>query len=295
MKNKITPKNDGIVPASWVPFPRDILTSYKNGDLSRDEFFVYCYLRIQGNPYGICSTHLEAIRSDVFRKEGRKKTPSKNYINKILLSLKSKRFLFYYDRTGRSGSFDVYFSGFRLSNEKFTDIKHLFEEEYSNRKVYLLGGTNSEANTEVEEAIQRSDTLENIDITSGELVDENNQFRGYNNDNDTKNEIENTDISVSNKEESKGKIQLPYECKNPTDSYTPKNRYEEDFAHKVALEVGEKCMDWYLSLIRNGNFWALEKAVGELHEDIAKGNQIESKPRYLNGIITRMLKEKIGK
>ena len=95
-------KNNRI--ENWVIFPRKIREDLINGLISKAEFFVLCYLRSGYNPYGKTHTSLENINSDVFGNE-----VSKSYINKIMLSLKSKRYLHYDNRQGRRGSFEVRF------------------------------------------------------------------------------------------------------------------------------------------------------------------------------------------
>jgi len=281
---------------NWVVFPRSIASLYKNGEINRAEFFVYCYLRIQCNPYGICTTHMEAIRNDVFGKEGGKKSVSKNYVNKILLSLKSKRLLFYLDRTGRSGSFEVHFPDFIDPNKKITSIEHLFIKEASQLEVDTVGDKKSEDSTEVEAKNQKLVVPDNLDLAIKQGTNDSGEFRGYNNDTDNQKKIENTDLSVSYKVGSKDRerTDTDYVCKNPTDSFIP-TLYEEETAKSIAESVGEKCMDRYLGLIKKGYFWVLEKAYGEYSEDVGKGNKIDVPAAYINGIIIRILKERIGK
>ena len=60
----------------------------------------------------------------------------------------------------------------------------------------------------------------------------------------------------------------------------------------IAKDVGETCLDGYLKLVSAGSFWAIEKAYGELKEDMQKGKFIENKAPYLNAIIMRILRER---
>lgn len=282
--------------SNWIVFPRNIASLYKNGEINRAEFFVYCYLRIQCNPYGICTTHMEALRDDVFGKEGGKKSVSKNYVNKILLSLKSKRLLFYLYRTGRSGSFEVRFPDFIDPNKKITSIEHLFIKEASQQEIGAVGDKKSEDSIEVEVKSQKLEMPNNMDVAIKQGANDSGEFRGYNNNTDIEKKIENTDLSVSYKVVSKDteRTDTEYVCKNSTDSFVP-TLYEEETAKSIAEGVGEKCMDRYLGLIKKGYFWVLEKAYGEYSEDVGKGNKIDVPAAYINGIIIRILKERIGK
>lgn len=290
-KNKDT-KN--LMPSNWIPFPRKIASDYKNGILSRKEYLLYCHARLQCNPYGIASVHLQSLRDDVFGSEGSKSTVSVNYVNQLLLSLKKKRFIYYEARSGRIGSFEVRFGDFKSPDDKYISIDHYFKDPIEEEPTSTASADKTEVTIEVEEEKQSLEELDNEAVKSNDLVDAKRKYRGYNNDTEHYPEIKNTDISVSYKGGNKGRENSEYECRNPTDSYKP-HGHEEFVAHQIAREVGEKCMDRYLSLIRNGQFWILEKAIGELREDISSGKKIDDKPAYLNGIINRIQKEKIGK
>ncbi len=290
-KNKDT-KN--LMPTNWVPFPRKIASDYKNGILSRKEYLLYCHTRLQCNPYGIASVHLQSLRDDVFGSEGSKSSVSVNYVNQLLLSLKKKRYIYYEARSGRIGSFEIRFGDFKSPDEKYISIDHYFNDPIDGASVLKEGVDKSEVSIEVKEEKQRSDEPNNGAVKSNDLLDAKRKYRGYNNDTEQYPKKENTDISVSNKGVNKGGENSEYVCRNPTDSYMP-NSYEGHIAHNIAREIGDECMDRYLSLIRKNHFLVLEKAMGEMNEDIANGKHIEDKPKYLNGIICRMLREKIGK
>ncbi len=294
MANAKQIKNEENLLSDWIAFPRKISSMYKNGEINRPEYLVCLHLRLQANPYGISSTCLEAIRNDVFGKSTGHKGVTLNYVNKILLSLKRKRMLYYQDRAGRSGSFEIRFADFIDPNKNITDIKHLFESDYSKRSSTPLRVSVSEVTAELKEENQRFENPINEGVKTNEDVGAKGIITGYNNDTDIQNKIENTDISVSYKK-GDGEKPLPeYVCRNPTDSFAP-NGYEENTAKEIAGGIGEKCMDRYLALIRKGQFGVLEKAFGEFKEDLENGKNPSDKPAYLNSIITRMLKEKIGK
>lgn len=100
-------KNDKDKIFSYVIFPRYILEDYRNGLITKPEFIIYCYLRLSGNPYGKAYTSFENINNDMFSGK-----VSKNYINRVMLSLKNKEYLHYDSRKGRRGSFEVRFGDF---------------------------------------------------------------------------------------------------------------------------------------------------------------------------------------
>lgn len=110
----------------FVIFPRQVIRDYRDGKLSPTEFFMYCYIRLLGNPYGVSSISLENLRSDVLRGKG-----SNNYVNKILLSLKGKKYIHFSPRTGRRGSFTVQLGNWKLPNKTIKRIENLFNSEGS--------------------------------------------------------------------------------------------------------------------------------------------------------------------
>lgn len=98
---------------------------FLNREITKDEYLVYSDLRLSADPYGIAVTSLSSIRTDLLR--GSK---DNNYANKIMLALKKQRLLFYKNRTGSRGSFEVRFPHFALPNSgKITDIEKYFDNE----------------------------------------------------------------------------------------------------------------------------------------------------------------------
>lgn len=106
---------------SFVVFPRHILSDLRGGVITYAEFSVLCYLRLSCDPYGVSNTSLENINNDVF--QGRN---TKNYINKIMLSLKSKKFLYYKSRRGHRGSFEIHFGEIPLPNGQIRTLDKFF-------------------------------------------------------------------------------------------------------------------------------------------------------------------------
>src|SRR3989338_11270476 len=111
-------------PKPYTTTPRYIPEDLRSGKMTRGEWRVYQWLRINADPYGKVSTSLILIRDDVF--DG----ATENYINTILLSLKSKEYLYYQSRQGRRGSFDVHFGDWLLPDKK---IKYL--DKYFSKKT----------------------------------------------------------------------------------------------------------------------------------------------------------------
>lgn len=109
---------------NWVVFPRKIASNYRNGNLTLSEWMVYSWLRQNANPYGITTASLSGIAEDMFGNEKKK-----NNANKILLSLKNKRFIYYETRRGSRGSFDIHFGDFILPTGLIRTLDKYFQSE----------------------------------------------------------------------------------------------------------------------------------------------------------------------
>lgn len=107
--------------SSFVPFPRQILHDFLDNKLTLNEFFVYVYIRLSADPYGIATISLEDVLSDVLR--GR---VSHNYCNKILLALRRKRWVYYRGRAGRRGSFRVHLGDWILPDKNIKQLDSFF-------------------------------------------------------------------------------------------------------------------------------------------------------------------------
>lgn len=124
---------------NYVIFPRSILSDFRNGELTIPEFIVLCYLRLGYNPYGKVLTSLENIRSDMFSNK-----VGKSYINKIVLSLKSKKYLHFDNRTGRKGSFEVRFGDCITPEKKILTLDKYFSQKSEEAKAEPSSDNKSE-------------------------------------------------------------------------------------------------------------------------------------------------------
>lgn len=268
-------------PDSWVIFPRYLLSLQRAGVISPTEFSIYAYLRAGCNQYGIRITSVEDIMNDCFP---RNKKPTKNWINKILRSLLSKRLIDYNERKGVTGSFEITFEDFLLPN----GIYSRFNAESKNDMI--TGGSLDMGVGKDEDIVDVSiisPTLKHqttLDNTSNYGSRDRGEVPGTNTD--MNNDIDTNTVSVSYKK--MGKI--------PLEGFSPR-KYSESVALEIAKYVGDTHMDWYLSLINNGHFWALEKSFGELKE--AKTESVDNPGAYLNSIVQRLIiqrgRKEVGK
>ncbi len=256
---------------NFVTFPRKITGEYRNGSLTKDELFVYMWVRLNANPYGIAITSFSDIKNDLFK--GR---TSENYINKIFISLKKKRYIYYTRRSGRRGSFEVHFDEWILPTKKVRTLDKFFnledvrgldsiEEEHKEEESQNLGSGS-----------QRIDEIKSDINTLVSSLSSGKQVRASHND---KNNNKNNDINrkeiVSNKEEIL------------VSSFKPSS-YNEEQCLKIALELGEKNMNYLLGIKSKHGFSLISSAWSRFKED-SVGKQIGNKPAYFNGIVKNLV------
>lgn len=251
---------------NWINFNRDILDIYSARIITRAEYLTYLHLRLCCTPYAKCKTSLADIRTDVF---GNKATIS--YVNKILLSLKSKRLIWYADRKGSRGSFDVHFDNFILPEGKISNIQKNFDTSSVRAPIGCEATLRSEATTEVKNGNQMLESTKKALIkrySSGINYDD---LRGNNNDNDNENDNNIIDSNNSFKE-------------IDVSSYKP-NSYEEEKCRDMASTLGEKNMNFILSVLKKHGFNVAERA----YQITCDSENVLDKPRYFNRIVQQII------
>lgn len=261
---------------NFVIFPRKIKQDLQGGYITPNEFHVYCYIRISGNPYGMASIGLDDIANCI----SRGKKVSINYCNKILLSLKSKRYIYYQDRTGRRGSFEIHLGNWMLPNKKIKMLDNFFETN----KVRGDAKNKSELHTEEYQNsphTSQSFHIENIPIESDFSFKKiGNDVRGSYNDTDK----ENNKIIYRSKKSLKKENIIPLEEFESKDA----NEYR---CFEIAKEIGEKEMNYILSIYRLYGIGIIEEAYSILKDKIRKGG-IAKKGGYFNGTIKEIIRRR---
>lgn len=261
-------KQNQLQTNSWINFPRSVVSLYRNKEIIRNEYFTYMHLRITCNPYGICVTSISNIKADVF---GGQVTDS--YVNKILLSLKSKRLLWYKRRQGVRGSFEVHFGDFILPDKSIKSLNKYFEPQLVRSEDNISAPNKSEVTPQVSAFSQRLNERRSALIS-------NTQVRSRNTDNDNEKDNDITDKSGLKTLKPIGELL--------TGHFTPKN-WEEDRIWTIAQEIGEKDMRFLKSILKKHGVQIIEKAYGELKEGSNK--DIQNPKAYLNSIIQRLIRE----
>ena len=133
----------------FIPLPRSIASDFKNGRIARNELILYLWVIANANPYGISTVSISALRDDIFRNIG------ENYVNKLLLSLRSKRYIFFEVHRGRRGSFEVKFGDFLTPDHNTTDINKHFKDTDVRSEYIPITQNKSEENQNLEAKSQK--------------------------------------------------------------------------------------------------------------------------------------------
>lgn len=256
---------------NFVIFQRKLAADYRNRIITLDEFNVYVWLRLNANPYGISVTSLSSLSDDLFRAK-----KSENQMNKVLLSLKKKRFVYYQKRTGCRGSFEVRLGDFLLPTKKITSLDKLFEAEEGRGGNITEGSLKSELVQSFDTPSQNLSAIKNDIKALVSSFSVGSDGRGSNNDTDTnKNNDKNRSAVVSFKKED-----------IYTKSFKPTS-YEEQKCLEVALDLGEKKMNFILSVYHRYGFPVIEEALRTYNDRVT--HTIESKPAFFNSIVKEVL------
>jgi len=256
--------------------PRKIGRDLRSGDLTPDEWKVYMYIRQSGNPYGVAAISLEDIRNDLYKS---RKPPSISYFNRIVLSLKSKRYIYFKERRGRRGSFEVYLGDWVLPDKTIKTLAVFFGQDEVRGEGAGEVRTQSEVNQNLSTPSQRLAEQKESVLECFSFDQLNEPVRGLNNDNDTDKE--------NDKYVYRSKTPFKKERLTPVTTFMPNNS-DEQRCQDIADELGEKHMNPILAILRKRGLGVIDEAYGILREDI-KTKVIENKGAYFQGIVKQIV------
>ena len=104
--------------------PRRYASDCRNGKLTIPERNLLVWIRQIADMRGVAHCTMDGLANEAFNKK-----VDKSYINRLICSLRSKRYLWYQDRNGRRGSFEVHLPDWFLADGKIKKIDHFFEKE----------------------------------------------------------------------------------------------------------------------------------------------------------------------
>lgn len=269
---------------NWIIFQRDILSLYRKKTISRNEYFTYLHLRLNCTPYGIAVTSISDINNDVFSGK-----VSDNYVNKILLSLRSKKLVWYENRQGSRGSFEVNFGDFIMPNGSIRTLEKYFNPDAVTSEDITGGQSGSEVKPEVNPTSHKFEKQKDDLLSMFSLLSEPRQVRSYNTD--TYKKKENNTLNISNDILRVKPLLNKLNNRNLlTNGFYPQNSDEERI-WLIAQEVGEEDMKFLLSTLNKHGLSVIERAYKQ-YEELTVKEKIEKPAAYLNNIIQRLLHEK---
>ena len=119
--------DDGcLIEGGYVVMPRHIASDNRNGYISNPERNLLMWIRLIADMKGVAHCSMHGLADEAFNGK-----VSNSHINRILRSLKSKRYLWYRDRNGCRGTFEVHLPDWFIRNGEVKDIENLFEKELS--------------------------------------------------------------------------------------------------------------------------------------------------------------------
>lgn len=143
-------KTDSGMPY-FVIFPQFILDDLWTGKITASEYITYGYIRHQGDIKGVASISLDDIAENLF--EGRLEI---NTINKILIKLKKKKYIYYEERRGKKGKYRIEFDYWILANKQVKRLKwdQIEKKEAEEAKSNPRSGDNNQRLKEVKAEIR---------------------------------------------------------------------------------------------------------------------------------------------
>lgn len=247
---------------NFVPFSREIASDFRSGLIKRDELIIYFWLRLNANPYGISTTSFSDIANDVLKSK-----KQINYSNKLLISLKKKRYLYYAERTGRRGSFEVHFGDFILPTKKITSLDKFFDTDE----------VRGETNTTIKE---QSEPEQNLDVVSQNLEELNTYKKSLYNSFS----IDRTIRTSNNDNDNKNNISIPFKEGTKLSEFIPKNS-DEQYCLDIATRLKEPNINFILSIYKKYGIEHLTNNWRTFQNEILKG-KINNPRAYFNSLVS---------
>lgn len=269
----------------FIPFPRYLTEHLRNHLITYRELELYVWMRLHANMYGIAAISTHAMLGDLPHFK------SVDYITKILRSLLKKKYVYYQDRKGHRGSFNVHFGDWLLKGGKVKQLDRFFDGgNVRGEDIPEMKGLTEVAPTLSEESRRWSsqETKGNADENS--FIDTH-SVRGDKNDNEIEKEKKKYDISSSSKEEKTLK-------KVRTSDFVP-NTTAERRCKETAMEVGDPYINFAMSVLKNNEYGGLDVLEDGLSEYRkakqgyeAKGKRIGNPAALFNSFIKKAMENK---
>src|SRR3989344_3589780 len=243
----------------YVKLPRSIKTALVDGYLRFEEYSVLVWLWINANPRnGRAHVSYAGLSKDF------KEKYSKNHINRLMLNLKRKKWVWYAGQQGRRSSFNVDISNYPLSNGTFIDLEHRSKQKSGRSESTTDGQSSAEVPTEVGDIRQKLESEKSALVERFSFNSKSSLGRSPKNDNEKENKNNRS-------------------TRRPVRSFSPKS-FEEERCLEIARYLEEADMSFMLSALKKYGLAKLEQ-IYQLMRDSPEGS-IQRKGAYFNTLLT---------
>jgi len=243
----------------YVKLPRSIKTALVDGYLRFEEYSVLVWLWINANPrIGKAHVSYAGLSKDF------KEKYSKNHINRLMLALKRKKWIWFPVQQGRRSSFHVDIANYPLSNGGFVDLANRNKQKSGRSENDMSEQTPAEVPTEVGNIRQKLKDEKNALVERFSFTSESSVGRSPKNDTDKENKNNRS-------------------TRRPVRSFSPRT-YEEERCLEIARYLEEADMSFMLSALREHGLVKLERTYQQMR-DSPEGS-IQRKGAYFNTLLT---------
>lgn len=243
----------------YVKLPRSIKTALVDGYLRFEEYSVLVWLWINANPRnGRAQVSYAGLAKDF------KDKYSKNMVNRLMLNLKRKKWIWFAGQQGRRSSFNVDIGSYPLSDGTFKDIDFRFLQKSGRSESDTPEQTPAEVPTEVGDVRQKLESEKNALVKRFSFDSENSFGRSPKNDTDKENKNNRS-------------------SRRPVISFSPRT-YEEECCLEIAKYLEELDMSFMLSALKKYGLAKLEQVYQQMRD--SPDRSIKSKGAYFNTLLS---------
>lgn len=243
----------------YVKLPRSIKTALVDGYLRFEEYSVLVWLWINANPrIGRAHVSYAGLAKDF------KDKYSKNHINRLMLDLKRKKWIWFAKQQGRRSSFHVDIGSYPLSDGTFKDIGFRFLQKSSRSESDIPEQTPAEVPTEVSDVRQKLESEKSALAERFAFTSESSLGRSSKNDNEKENK---------NNRSTRRQVR----------NFMPRT-FEEERCLEIAKYLEETDMSFMLSALRRHGLTKLEQTYQQMRDSPERS--IKSKGAYFNTLLS---------
>ena len=225
----------------YVKLPRSIKTALVEGYLRFEEYSVLVWLWINANPRnGRAQVSYAGLSKDF------KEKYSKNHINRLMLNLKRKKWIWFTGQQGRRSSFHVDIANYPLSNGGFINLERCRKQKSGRSESGIDDQSLAEVPTEVSDVQQKLESEKSALIEWFSFNQKNSFGRSPKNDNEKENKNNRS-------------------SRRPVRSFNPRP-LEEEKCLEIARYLEKADMSFMLSALKKYGLTRLEHAYEKLKQ-----------------------------